>query len=389
MVENKLSDCFKVNFIFLKIFGLWPGSRDSGYYKYYSTVFLLIILLVYNILLVFNFLSTPRKIDLVMNEVMFLFTEIAVFSKVFLMLFMRQKIFDAFDILNCDAFKGQDDFSRQIIKNHTRKYQIYWKSNAILSNFVHFSQIYIPIFQHVVFNKDIELPVCKYYFLDDQIIRNFFVFWFIYQTFGIYAHMNYNVNVDALIAGLLVHIIAQLKVIRHEIENIKVLKSNKKSLQETDRLQILTLNTYLKHYEALLKYCSIVQDIIGITMFVQFGVSSVIICVVLYCLLMPFTIQGLMFKLAYLFAMMLQIFVPAWLGTQVEYESQKLTFAAYSCEWIPRSEIFKRSLKLFMERGNTSIVLTGWRIFPLSLDTFTSIMKTAYSFFTLFHNIQE
>ena len=253
MVATKLSDCFKVNFIILKIFGVWPGTRDSGYYKYYSTIFLFINLLIYNVLLVLNFLSTPRKIDLVMNEVMFLFTEVAVFSKVFLILFMRQKIYDAFYILNCKAFEGQDDVSRRIIKNHIQSYQIYYKSNMILSNFVHFSQIYVPIFQHIVFNKDIELPVCRYYFFDDQIIRSFFVFWYMYQTFGIYSHMNYSVNADALIAGLLVHIIAQLKVIRHEIENIKVLKSNKKSIQETDYIQILTLKTYLKHYEALLK----------------------------------------------------------------------------------------------------------------------------------------
>ena len=64
-----------------------------------------------------------------------------------------------------------------------------------------------------------------------------------------------------------------------------------------------------------------------------------------------------------------------------------MTFAAYSCEWVPRSEIFKRSLKLFMERGNTSIVLTGWRIFPLSLDTFTSVSEHSYVTYIYYVNI--
>nr|AXY83455.1 putative odorant receptor 34 [Conopomorpha sinensis] len=41
-----------------------------------------------------------------------------------------------------------------------------------------------------------------------------------------------------------------------------------------------------------------------------------------------------------------------------------------------------------MVRANNPVVMMGWKIFPLSLDTFTGIMKTAYSFFTLVRNVQ-
>lgn len=53
--------------------------------------------------------------------------------------------------------------------------------------------------------------------------------------------------------------------------------------------------------------------------------------------------------------------------------------AAYSSEWIPRSEPFKSSLKLFVERAKTPITITGLKMFPLSLLTFTSVRRSIIS----------
>lgn len=44
MVKSKLSDCFKLNFMSLKIFGLWPG-REFGYYKFTQLYLSLLIFL--------------------------------------------------------------------------------------------------------------------------------------------------------------------------------------------------------------------------------------------------------------------------------------------------------------------------------------------------------
>ncbi|CAH4030987.1 unnamed protein product [Pieris brassicae] len=149
---------------------------------------------------------------------------------------------------------------------------------------------------------------------------------------GIYGHMMYNINIDSLIAGLILKVIAQVRIVDQELRN---LKSN--SVEEE---QLVKLNKCLRHYEK------------------------------------PKTFGALMSMLLYMspyaFVMILQIFVPAYLGTQLRYRSQDLVNAAYCSEWIARSESFKRSLKLFMLRANTPIVFSGCGLFPLTLDTFTS-----------------
>ncbi|CAK1544596.1 unnamed protein product [Leptosia nina] len=200
----------------------------------------------------------------------------------------------------------------------------------------------------------------------------------IYQCVGIFGHMMYNVNVDTLIAGLMLHAIAQVKVIDSELRNLK-----RRNCHPDENLK---LDKCLRHYDMLLNYVSVVQDITSVTMFIQFSVASGSICAILCSLFMPKSIRDLisvlLYMSAYAFVMLLQIFVPAYFGTQLRYSSQALVSAAYSSEWISRSESFKRSLKLFMLRANTAIFLTGCGLFPLTLDSFTSV-PTAFQLITI------
>lgn len=87
-----------MNFVFWKMFGLWPGRGESNYYKYYSCFYIFTTLIAYNILLTLNLIYTPRNLDNLLREVIFYFTEIIVTSKVLTILFMRKTIIKSFDI---------------------------------------------------------------------------------------------------------------------------------------------------------------------------------------------------------------------------------------------------------------------------------------------------
>ncbi|CAF4790089.1 unnamed protein product [Pieris macdunnoughi] len=198
---------------------------------------------------------------------------------------------------------------------------------------------------------------------------------------------SFNINFICLrIFGLFLIVVAQVDILDHELRSLKVDNSS-------EEVQVIKLNKCLRHYEILLQYSNEVQDITSVTMFVQFTVASGSICAILCSFLLPKTFGELMslllFMSTYAFVVILEIFIPSYLGTQLRYKSQKLVNAAYCSEWIARSESFKRSLKLFMLRANIPIHFSGCGLFPLTLDTFTSIMKSAYSFFTIVRNFQN
>ncbi|KOB67926.1 Odorant receptor [Operophtera brumata] len=361
MPSLRQSNIFKNNFICWKIFGIWPGRSQSKYYKYFSFLYLFITLFTYNILLTLNLAYTPRTIELIIREVIFYFTEIAVTSKVLMIVIMRDKIIEAFNLFDSEELDGDDEKSKQIIDQNYASYQTFWKLYAIMSNVAYSSQVFIPIFLYLIFKSNLELPICKYYFLTDEIRESYFVLWFIYQSFGMYGHMMYNVSVDSFIAGLLLIAIAQCRVINDKLYNMKFTAAdNKLKAEVQEQIQMARLKKCLRRYDFLLKYCEVVQKLVD-----------------------PSSTETYVFLVMYLFAMTTQIFLPGYLGTQLRYESMELVFAAYNTEWISRSESFKRSIRIFVERANVPIQMSGLKLFPLSLTTFTSIMKSAYSFFAI------
>ncbi|XP_049875260.1 odorant receptor 4-like [Pectinophora gossypiella] len=91
----------------------------------------------------------------------------------------------------------------------------------------------------------------------------------------------------------------------------------------------------------------------------------------------------------YILIMVLEILIPCWFGHQITDKSVQLAVTIYNCDWPSRPRRFASSLRLFVERARKPLSITGWKIFPLMLTTFTSIANSAYSFYTLLRNVQN
>nr|AOE48040.1 putative odorant receptor OR35 [Athetis lepigone] len=388
-MSSNQSNMFDQNFMMLKIFGIWPGNTAWKYYRYYSFIYLFFTFASYNLLLTVSLLYTPRKIELLLPEVMFYFTEISITMKMMTILLKRDKLIEAMKLIDCDEFEGDIDDKDGILSKANMTYNRGWKLYTFTSNIAFSSLVFLPFFLVLIRGTKSEFPICKYYFLSDEDREAYFFFWYIYQAVGMYGHVMYSVNIDALIAGLLIIAIAQLKLLNKKFYKLKLSEVESELSKEIqEQIQISRLNQLLRHYEVILEYCNTVQNISSTTLFFQFGVASIKICVVMGGLLLP-SETDLVFLVIYFITVTLQIFVPGYLGTQLTYESQELLTAAYNSDWITRSESFKKSLRLFRERATIPIVISGLKMFPLSLNTFTAIVKTAYSFFTLIKNVQE
>nr|AXY83391.1 putative odorant receptor 23 [Conopomorpha sinensis] len=388
--QFRQSESFNNNLLCLTIFGIWSRERWPKTYKFYSFVYLNITLVLFNLLLTWNLFATPRNIESLISEVIFYFTEVAVTAKVLMVFTMKQKIIEAFEILDSEHFSGDTIEQKAFVQTYSRYYKKFWKYYALYSNFTYCSLVVLLIVGNLAFGMQMQLPACKYYFMTDKSREDRFVFLYLYQSLSLYGHMMYNVNVDSMICGFMLYAICQFKLLNMKLGDIKTTREMKSKNDDTEAVFLSRLRNFLVHYDTLLSYCERIQNITCITTFVMFAAAAAIICVVLCGLLiLELTAETFLFMVSYLIAMVLQIFVPALLGTLLSYESVNLVTAAYNTEWIPRSESFKRNLNLFVLRANKPVVLIGWKLFPLSLDTFTSIMKTAYSLFTLVRNVQQ
>ncbi|XP_061385565.1 odorant receptor Or2-like [Danaus plexippus] len=267
---------------------------------------------------------------------------------------------------------------------------MYWNVMFCNGNLAFIFKCIVPVAASYLFSSyEIKLPTSNYFFLSDDFKNDYFMLIFFYQSFGIYGLMVYDISIHTFVNGFLSFAITQLKILNYKFSTFKSERDSKFNKYEIERINMMKLKQMLKHYDNILKYCKGIQDIFNVTLFVQYIMSSLVICFVCCGLLLPLTKEQYAFVFAYLFGMVIQIFAPSFLGTLITYQNQELVFAAYNSDWFARSESFKRSIKIFMVRTNTPVVIDGLKLFPLSLETFTSIMKTAYSFMTLVRNMQN
>nr|WCC57364.1 odorant receptor 29 [Papilio dardanus] len=384
-----MSECFSNNILAWKIFGIWSGSNPKKYYKYFSFIFLNLTLTVFNLFQTINLFYTFNHIDNLLHEIIYFFTEITVVAKAAMILLWKKEIIVAFTILDSNYFKGTDKKSIQIIQKDVSTYKKIFKFYFCFCNLSYILAI-VPGFVDYFLGNNTEFPISGYDFFGYEIRKKYFMHLYLYQSFCIYVHMVYNISIDSLITGFIFLIITQLKILKYKLKQLKFKNRElkRRNAIEENYQSINNLNHCLKHFDVILRYRSIVQEITSVTIFVVFGMASAIICVTL-CGLNLDSLNTILFLFTYLTAMVLIIFVPSWLGTQLMYESQELVSAAYSSDWMNSSKEFKRSIIIFMERTKTPMCVVGMKMFLLSLNTFITIMKTAYSLFTLINRFRN
>ncbi|KAI8438281.1 hypothetical protein MSG28_010864, partial [Choristoneura fumiferana] len=178
-----------------------------------------------------------------------------------------------------------------------------------------------------------------------------------YQALSMHFHMLCNVNIDTFILGVLILAISQLDILDGKLRRV-----TEKELNTGERKVVGEVPTVVAvaYDEAMMK---LKQSIVH---FDELGKFT-----------LPAPWQYFIFLATYMFIMIIQIL------------SQLLSSAVYNCNWTAKSRYFKSSLRLFAERANKPLSITAGKMFPLSLTTFTSIINTAYSFFTLLRYMQS
>ncbi|XP_026319480.1 odorant receptor 46a-like [Hyposmocoma kahamanoa] len=386
------TDCFNFNIKFWKFLGIWPSTSFGHYYKYYSRVFVMTFQIFYNLLFSLNFYYLPRQLDIFIEETIFYFTEIAVMSKVLTFFFMHDKIVEIFIKLQSDIFQPTNEYGVKVIENAVKFNVRYRKILAVVCFISSVALLLTPIIAHLLMSVELVLPVCSYSFLSEEIKKNFIYPIYCYQCFGMFFHMLYNMNIDIFFLGVLIFTIAQLDILAekfrnitdgHRFEETDERNGNCRHIGNDDKELISRLNKAIVHYDEVSKFCELIQDTFSVTLFIQFSMASCIICICAFRFILPGSVQYYIFLVTYTSVRIIQIMVPCWFGNRIMDKSYELCHALYCCKWTSKSRIFKSSVRIFMVRACRPLTITGGKMFSLSLITFTSILQTAYSFFTL------
>lgn len=261
----------KLNFKFLKIFGLWHDGNESRSYKVYRIVFLVIFFLLYLGSIVISAVLTSSVEEFFSQILYAALTEMAMAVKTFygyyhfvtIYRLHKQAISKDFQPVNAEEDKRS--------KNLLNKINLYffgyllWSTAGVWTNiaFLFNGQFKLPFFPWLL-----GIPYGKHLPYN----YNFLLF---YQLTGIWIHAVLNVIVDSQVGYLLAVAGIQMDFLAARLEATQAGRIGQKKFRNTYK-------QHIKHFNVVNNFVKNVERVYSKSVFSQFCASGITICAIAY-----------------------------------------------------------------------------------------------------------
>ncbi|XP_067203546.1 odorant receptor 46a-like isoform X2 [Linepithema humile] len=172
-----------------------------------------------------------------------------------------------------------------------------------------------------------------------------------------------NIGTETLVFGLFLQTCAQLEIFEHRLHNLIANKT-------VGYIEYLTISSSKKEIE-ISEYVRHHLEIYNI----------LVLCTSIYYI--SIHIKEAASFLVYTICMFVQIYLYCWSGNEVMLKSKSIGDAIYCTDWPSLSVSEKKDLLIIMKRSTMPITFTSSFLITLTLQSYTTILKTSYSAFNV------
>nr|QXE93248.1 odorant receptor 22 [Eucryptorrhynchus brandti] len=214
------------------------------------------------------------------------------------------------------------------------------------------------------------------------------VFWIVFFVEAIYVcHICFVFSiVTATILGLLMHITAQLKYCGMRIENIG--KNTWAKSNEAIKEEFIIC---VKYHQEILMYAERIFAAFNAVVSAYVIITSFAAAIIGYQIVTADNIQDRLRYMMLLFAWGLLFFLICFHAQKVQDKSIAIANSVYNCEWNITSsdKVLKRYIIMVMMRAHHPLYFKMSYLGIISSSRFVTVMKTAYSFFTILLTVTD
>ncbi|XP_053976581.1 uncharacterized protein LOC128875218 [Hylaeus volcanicus] len=200
---------------------------------------------------------------------------------------------------------------------------------------------------------------------------------------------------DNILCIMNLHVASQFRILQYRLENMREenkeesIENSKKSSSRTADENYAIFKSCVRQHQTLIAYCDKLDDVFSLFSLGQVLIFSTLICIDGYQVVMP----GTPFAYRFLFGFHMlsctsQLFMFTYSCDCLLKESMNIAPAMYAAPWthLPMNKdgrMLRKDLILVIMRSRIPCCVTAHGFFPVSMETFTKIMSTAMSYFTL------
>ncbi|XP_050590058.1 odorant receptor 13a-like isoform X2 [Bombus affinis] len=230
----------------------------------------------------------------------------------------------------------------------------------------------IPFLEIYVFgNNERVLPFRGYFFINHTISPVFECLYFFNVTAGGFG--------GSMIAGATSF---NLVVIMHGSGKFAVLRKRLEALSGEDPNSTAIMNNYVIRHQKAIEYADALERIINVLALGQFVTSTGLICFAGFQITSMMKDKGRLMKYStFLNSAILELFMFSFSGNGLIDESGAVGDSAYGSGWI--GSRFSQNLQIMMMRARSPSKITAAKFYAMSLESFSAVLSTSFSYFTV------
>ncbi|KAJ3656627.1 hypothetical protein Zmor_015687 [Zophobas morio] len=220
-----------------------------------------------------------------------------------------------------------------------------------------------------------------------------YYFVYVYIVLSVICGGFSNGAIDPLLSGMMYHITAQIKILKNNLqflgEDVDETLAQHSTTSDFMQAKVLyrKIQSCVQHHMAILEFVDNFERLYSFLVFSQFAASVLVICICCLFLSMVEPLTVVFFAvISFLITILSEIFLFCYYGTTLFEENNSLMRAVYMGNWYDYDNKSKTSLLILMERSKRPLVITAGKLLELSLETFTTILRRAYSLLAVLKN---
>uniref|UniRef100_A0A1A9WFQ1 Odorant receptor n=1 Tax=Glossina brevipalpis TaxID=37001 RepID=A0A1A9WFQ1_9MUSC len=371
--------------------GVKPPNRNSVWFKPYITyaIFLIIsVTLFFPITLIINLIQSKSMIEFCENLYNTI-TDVNCNIKFLNVFLIRKKLLNINQILKRLDLRAQTQEEINELQKGVNSAKNCFK---IIARLYCVAVITSQLVAYLSSERILMYPA--WFPWDWRISKRNFLYAFSYQLYALIIQTLENLGSDtypqAYLAILIAHIKAlslRIKALGNELTRFSNTNDIRIRNEIENHLYRELIGCIIDHKE-INELFRVVQESISNTCLVQFFSTGLAQCTIgVYILYVGLDYSKLPNCVAYFCAVTVEIFILCYYGDLFCQANEELTNSIYSCNWVDRRKDFKQAHHILLQRSQKINTIMAGNIIPVNLPTFVTVMKTAYSTFTVLNKV--
>ncbi|XP_001662355.3 odorant receptor 85c [Aedes aegypti] len=219
-----------------------------------------------------------------------------------------------------------------------------------------------------------ELPYFMWYWYDWH-KAGYYEITFFHQNWGAFDSAVFNLSTDLLFCAIILLICLQFDILAYRLRHAK---GDYKELEQCVKL-----------HQSVVELSNQLEGIFSPSILVNFVGSSVIICLVGFQATSNISAFDLFKFILFLISSLVQVFLLCYYGNKLIEASSQIGYCAFEGTWYMADLRYQKSLLFVMTRAGQWQKLTAMKFSVVSLASYSAILSTSFSYFTLLKTIYE